>query len=104
MRPTSKKILGHYIRNQAYLGSDHFVAKLQVGIGEDIDLSETARPQRRSKPLELDEYKRCSRPRNDAVTKAYANGGYTLKEIGTFFDLHYYTRVSRIISMAKDKT
>jgi putative transposase len=91
------------LRNQAYLGSEHFVANLQAGIGEVIDLSEIPRSQRRPKPLELDEYKRCSRSRNDAITKAYASGGYTLKEIGTFFDLHY-TRVSRIISMAKDKT
>ncbi|MFT6390416.1 MAG: hypothetical protein ACJAUP_003818 [Cellvibrionaceae bacterium] len=34
---------------------------------------------------------------------AYASGGYTLKNIGIFFDLHY-SRVSRIISKAKDKT
>jgi len=92
-----------FLRNQVYLGSEHFVVKLQAGIGEDTDLSEIPRSQRRPKPLELDEYKRCSRSRNDAITKAYASGGYTLKEIGTFFDLHY-TRVSRIISMAKDKT
>ena len=91
------------LRNQAYLGSEHFVAKLQAGIGEDIDLSEIPSSQRRPKPLELDEYKLCSRSRNDAITKAYASGGYTLKEIGTCFDLHY-SRVSRIISMAKDKT
>ena len=91
------------LRNQVYLGSEYFVARLQAGIGEDIDLSEIPRSQRRPKPLELDEYKRGSGSRNDAIARAYASGGYTLKEIGTFFDLHY-SRVSRIISKAKDKT
>ncbi|MFQ3246329.1 MAG: putative transposase [Arenicella sp.] len=91
------------LRNQVYLGSEHFVARLQAGIGEDIDLSEIPRSQRRPKPLDLDEYKRASISRNDATARAYATGGYTHKEIGTFFDLSY-SRVSRIISMAKCKT
>jgi putative transposase len=91
------------LRNQVYLGSEHFVAKLQAGISKNIDLTEIPRSQRRPQPLKLDEYKWGSRSRNHAIARAYASGGYTLKEIGTFFDLHY-SHVSRIISKAKDKT
>jgi hypothetical protein len=46
------------------VGGEHFVARLQAGIGEDIHLSEIPQPQRRPKLLELDEYKRGSGPRN----------------------------------------
>jgi hypothetical protein len=62
------------LRNQAYLGSEHFVARLQAGISENIDLSEFPRSQRRPKPLALDEYKRGSGSRNDAIARAYAQG------------------------------
>jgi putative transposase len=90
----------HFIALFARFGMPVLVFVSICGI---FDLSEILRSQRRPKPLELDEYKRVSRSRNDPIARAYASGGYTLKEIGTFFDLHY-SRVSRIISMAKDKT
>ncbi|NVK43915.1 MAG: transposase [Oceanospirillaceae bacterium] len=41
--------------------------------------------------------------RNEAIVKAYASGGYSMKAIGDFFGLHY-SRVSRIINEAKGKT
>jgi transposase len=41
--------------------------------------------------------------RNEAIVKAHAGGGYSMKTIGEFFDLHY-SQVSRIISEAKGKT
>jgi transposase len=44
--------------------------------------------------------------RDEAIATAYASGGYTMKEIGAYFGLHY-ARVSRIVQAAKkakDKT
>ncbi len=41
--------------------------------------------------------------RNEAIISAYAGGGYSLKEIGDYFDLHYST-VSGIIKNHKSKT
>jgi DNA-directed RNA polymerase specialized sigma subunit len=43
--------------------------------------------------------------RDEAILRAYASGGYSLKEIGDHFGLHY-SRVSRILKqrrMAKRK-
>jgi putative transposase len=34
--------------------------------------------------------------RDEAILRAYASGGYSLKEIGDHFDLHY-SRISRIV-------
>jgi putative transposase len=41
-----------------------------------------------------------SRP-DEAIVAAYASGGYTLKQIGKYFDLHY-SRISRIMRRAKE--
>ena len=41
--------------------------------------------------------------RNDGIAKAYASGGYSMRAIGKHFGLHY-SRVSRIVSGAKNKT
>ncbi len=38
--------------------------------------------------------------RNEAIRAAYASGGYTLKEVGDYFQLHY-SRVSKIVAKRK---
>jgi putative transposase len=40
--------------------------------------------------------------RNEAIKLSYESGGYSMKEIGAHYNLHY-SRVSRIIKRAKDK-
>jgi DNA-binding CsgD family transcriptional regulator len=45
----------------------------------------------------------ASKNRNEAIVKAYRSGGYSLKEVGLFFGLHYAT-VSKIVGNAKSKT
>ncbi len=70
------------------------------------DLAEVPRAQRRPKPKPLVEYARICRDRDGAIAAACASGGYTLKEIGAFFGLHY-AQVSRIARKgygAKSKT
>ena len=50
-------------------------------------------------PLLFGDYARRYPDRNEAITAAYASGGYTLKEIGQYFGLHY-AHVRRVISGA----
>ena len=48
----------------------------------------------RSKPIAS--YERTAGARDEAIAKAYASGGYTLREIGEHFGLHY-SLISRVI-------
>ena len=91
------------LRNQVYLGNEEFVVQLQGLIDGDKELSEIPSSQRRPMPLPLDEYELLCNNRNSAIIKAYESGGYTQKEIGNYFHIHY-SRVSKIIKMAKGKT
>ena len=91
------------LRNQVYLGSDSFVEKHIASQESDKDLSEIPLSQRRRAPKAISSYEHKARDRNEAISLAYASGGYTLKEIGDYFGLHY-SRVSRIIERAKNKT
>jgi len=50
--------------------------------------------------LTLDEYQKKSATRNKAIIKAYKSGGYTMKQIGEYFKVHYSV-VSRIIATSK---
>jgi len=65
------------------------------------DLSEIPFKQRSIVPLTLDEYQQQSSTRNDAIIKAYRSGGYTMKQIGEYFKIHY-SLVSRIVA-AREK-
>ena len=91
------------VRNQVYLGSDSFVIEMDALIDGDKDLSEIPSSQRRGIAASLEEYEEKNSSRNEAVAAAYASGGYTLKEIGDYFGLHYAT-VSRLVRNAKYKT
>ena len=91
------------LRNQIYLGGESFVEKMQSIIDSDKELSEIPLSQRRPVPKELDYYKLKFSDRNIAIVNAYKSGGYTLKEIGDYFDLHYST-VSGILRNHKSKT
>ncbi len=93
------------LKNQVFLGTESFVNDLQKKIIADRDLSEIPKSQRRKKPKSLSSYEKNSQDRNEAIITAYKSGGYSMKELGDYFGLHY-SRVSRIINheKAKDKT
>jgi putative transposase len=91
------------LRKQMYLGSDQFVEEMQALIDGDKELSEIPSSQRRPAPKPLAKYKNASEDRNTAIISAYQSGGYTLKEIGDYFGLHY-SSVSGIIRNHKSKT
>ena len=91
------------LRNQVYLGDEEFVVQLQGLIDGNKELSEIPSSQTRPLLLSLEEYERLGSNRNNSIIKAYASGGYTQKEIGDYYGIHY-SRVSRIIKLAKSKT
>lgn len=91
------------LSNQVYLGGSDFVTQLQGLIDGDKELSEIPVSQRRPKPLALSDYEKEAQDRDGAIYLAYISGGYTLKNLGDHFGLHY-SRVSRIVGKAKGKT
>jgi putative transposase len=64
------------------------------------NVSEIPFKQRSTAPMSLDEYELQSSSRNEAITKAYQSGGYTMKQIGEHFKVHY-SLVSRIVAASK---
>jgi len=52
------------------------------------------------RPLSLKDYELHSTTRNESIVKAYQSGGYTMKQIGNYFKIHYSV-VSRIIAISK---
>ena len=93
------------LKNQIFLGSEAFVAHLQRHLDAKARLREIPAVQRRPPPPPLAEIA-SAHARDEAIVRAYASGGYTLREIGDHFGLHY-SRVSRIVKhwrMAKGTT
>jgi len=90
------------LRNQVFLGSEEFVDGLRKKIEADRDLSEIPRSQRRKRPRSLEHYAKSSDTRDESIVAAYASGGYSMKQIGEYHELHY-SRVSRIIAANRPK-
>ena len=84
------------LKNQIYLGDDQFINKMQRKILRDKDLSETPSSQKRQLAKPLSHYENQYKDRDTAIFKSYESGGYSLKDIGDYYNLHY-SRVSRII-------
>lgn len=94
------------LKNQVFLGSDAFVTKMQAKLDGGKDLREIPARQRRPLAKPLHHYGAKATTRDKAIVAAYASGGYSMKEIGDHFGLHY-SYVSKIISratQAKGKT
>lgn len=89
------------LKHQVFLGSEAFLDNLRRRLPNDRDLSEVPRAQRRPPAKPLSEYAARYADRDAALAAAYTSGGYTLKEIGAYFGLHY-ARVSRIVDRARE--
>ncbi|WP_029133309.1 REP-associated tyrosine transposase [Sedimenticola selenatireducens] len=87
------------LKNQVFLGTEQFVTNMQAQLDVGKDLSEIPVRQRRAPPKPLEHYAASNEGRDSAIVAAYASGGYSMKEIGDHFGLHY-SYVSRIISRA----
>lgn len=91
------------LKQQIYLGDKGFIEQMQLLSDVNKDLSEIPSPQARPRPKQIHEYLSLEKDRNRAIAQAYQSGGYTLKEIADYFNLHYST-VSVIVRNSKSKT
>lgn len=89
-----------HLRQQVYLGDEAFVTQAlrraeasDTGPNQEI---EVPRAQRRAPALPLPRFAAMGLPRDEAMTRAYATGAYTLAEIAQVFGVHYAT-VSRAV-------
>ncbi len=89
------------LKNQIYLGDEAFVDEMQCKIAEDVSLEEIPSSQRRQVPKPLSDYVSSSLGRNEAIYAAYNSGGYSMKEIADYFELHY-SSVSKIVKNFDD--
>jgi hypothetical protein len=87
-----------HLQNQIFLGTEAFINKKQKQINNNEYLCDVPRLQRRKLPKSLEYYDNKFRDQNDAIVEAYLSGGYTLKEIGDYFNKHYST-ISRIVKI-----
>ena len=89
------------LKDELYLGSNHFVQKMAEHIEDSIPLKEIPRAQRRSlaKPLEF--YENTEDNRTNAMACAYLSGQYTMKEIALHFNVHY-SSVSRAVRQHRE--
>ncbi len=99
-RGIDKKIW-HNLKGQIFLGDNAFVVKHQAMQDKvEGDLLEIPLKQRTAPALRLDEYQSQAVNRDEAIANAYRSGGYTQKQIGDYFGLHY-SQISRIIAKLK---
>ena len=61
-----------------------------------MSLDEVPATQHRRPPESLRQYAQSHGDRDEAITAAYASGGYSMKAIADHFGLHY-SMVSRIV-------
>ncbi len=80
-----------------FLGSDQFINKHQKIIKKRDSLDEVPRLQKRKAPRTLGYYDNRYKNPKQAILNAYLSGGYTLKELGTYFGKHYST-ISKIVN------
>lgn len=89
------------VRNQVYIGDADYIEQIQAKITRGSDLSEIPARQRRPVPKSIEYYARKYKDRDKAMRAAYQSGGYSMKDLGRYFDLHY-SSVSRIINGRND--
>jgi len=95
------KTIWDNLQHQIFLGDDAFVEKHQLR--QELlegDVSEIPFKQRSVTALRLKDCQIQSKTRNEAIIKVYQSGGYTMKEIGGYFKIHY-SSVSRIVAASK---
>lgn len=89
------------LRKQIFMGSDQFIdSMLQIIDKDKKAIDDIPRLQSSSLPKSLDEYNNQTSSRNEAIRVAFKSGGYTMKEIGEYFKLHY-TSISRIVNQGE---
>ncbi len=90
----NRQPLWNELRSQIYLGDHAFIHGAQKKIASGNDFSEIPSKQRIAPRLPLATYREQYPNPREAMARAFLGGHYTMKEIGTFFNVHYST-VSR---------
>jgi putative transposase len=90
------------IKNQIYLGTDAFVNEMQAKVSPEAAVDDTPAVQRRKLAKPLEQYEKQYGGKREMAVKAYASGGYSMKEIADYLGVHY-SSVSRWVN-AKRKT
>ena len=88
------------LTQQIYLGDEHFLKEMQKAMDQQADLSEIPRAQRRPPAKSLQFYEEKNHDREQGMVEAYRTGDYTMKDIASYFNVHYST-VSRAIKKAE---
>jgi putative transposase len=102
VKPGVGKTVWDALQHQIFLGDETFVARHQaMQDGLEGDLLEIPFKQRSAAPLPRGQYQAQTVNKHLAIYKAFRSGGYTQKQIGDHFGLHY-SQISRIV--AKNKT
>jgi putative transposase len=93
------------LRNQIYLGDEHFVGKMLQTNSRKHDVREIPRAHRRPEPRPLEDYLKEGASRDDGIVRSYSDGGYSQTVIAKALGLSV-SRISRIIESreAKGKT
>lgn len=92
------------IEHQTLLGSATFVERM---VARAARLPVNPEVPRRARPVRsLRSIERETTGRDEAIQAAYATGGYTLRQIGEHFGLHYsvVSRIARTAGRARNKT
>ena len=84
------------LQKQIFLGGESFVDQHQEKINEKAELDDIPALQKRALSIPISDYQDKYKDDNIAIKEAYLSGGYTMKNIGEHFGMHY-TTVSRII-------
>ncbi len=87
------------IKNQILLGDDGFIKdsiKQLEDRAMDTEISFTKiKPKEKTKKIQY--YEKISGSRNEGIILSYQSGGYSMKQIADYFDVHYST-VSRAVN------
>jgi len=86
--------------HKSILGDERFIESIRTQYADIQDKEVTNRAQIRQP---LNKYIDNSQSKSEAMAKAYLFGSYTMKEIGSYFGVHYVT-VSRAVKQYECKT
>lgn len=88
------------LSHQIFLGDDEFISGF-IGMKPQDDLVEIPKTERQPLVKSLMQYRIEYPQRDEAMARAYRSGAYTMKQIASFFSVHYMT-VSRAVRKLGD--
>jgi len=90
------------LKNQIYLGTDHFVNEMQCKIDPEQSLNDVPKKQKQAPVKSLAYFSERYATRQESMARAYLTGHYTLAEVGNHFGVSY-TTVSRAVKLVEKK-